>query len=378
MEATEKFIDRWWRFLDIIAKGSRSDISTSVCLSTLHLLWDFPPYSQSPRIDDSDDPEDWTSELSRSAFTGKLWLAGDPEESARCSHMLYRSIRGALVYASPYKFFGYYDVWYRRSDVKKIIYQENVINAIAEMLRIEKEISTYSEGNESLTEVAIRWRSLDIWKLALEEAGCQPISTVVWDANAHFYDPLGFVSHESGTSVRVTGDADSGKVMLVVDERQYSWDSRLEHQKRKRYPRDPELKNLTKNWPCILKLPQVHCEVYPSPLVGEDLAAGKETNPARDGNDSTSKYTLQPTDDGGMELFIDCCEIGEPWERICAEVEREQRQREGLSSQDSDSKTSEDEHSDSKTYKDGDNGGASKGIFSKIAEVGVDILSAIV
>jgi hypothetical protein len=213
----------------------------------------------------------------------------------------------------------------------------------------------------------------------LEEAGCQPLSTTVWNANAHFYDPLGFVSHESGTSVRVTADVESGKVILAIDERQYnfeSWDASTERQE---YSRDPKFKKLTKDWSCIVNLPQVHCEVYPSLSIGVDLADDQGDNgPERGGINNRSQCTLQPTDGGGIELFIDCCEIGEPWERLCAEVKREQRQREGRSSEDSGSESSEDEYSDSEIYEEGENGGNSKGVLSKIAEVGVEILSAIV
>lgn len=73
-------------------------------------------------------------------------------------------------------------------------------------------------------------------------------------------------------------------------------------------------------------------------------------------------------DDGGIELFIDCCEIGEPWKRLCAEVKREEQQHKEEESQNI-----------SKTSKKGEAMESnSAGIFSKIAQVGVEVLSSIV
>jgi hypothetical protein len=139
----------WWHFLDIIAKGSSSDASTSVCLSLLHFLWDFPPYTQQHiiRLKHRYDPEQYTAPLSRAALAGKLWLAGDSQESARSVHLLYQSIRGALVFASPYYLFEDNDAEVRRSNGVEDYYRPGIIKAIADMLEIEKDISTYSEGN---------------------------------------------------------------------------------------------------------------------------------------------------------------------------------------------------------------------------------------
>jgi hypothetical protein len=97
----------------------------------------------------------------------------------------------------------------------------------------------------------------------------------------------------------------------------------------------------------------------------------QNNNPANGADNSTSQYKLQSTDDGSVELFIDCCEVGEPWERLCAEGRRQQRKRDGESSQDSDFHTQQEEE-------EAENCGASTSMFSKIAEVSVDIPSEIV
>jgi hypothetical protein len=357
--------DLWWSFTNVIAKWSQPDVSTSSCLATLQLVWNFFPYNRRNHDwIDCVNPVLETADLMRSAIAGKLWLAGDPEETTRCSHLLYQSIRGALVFASPY--YDFHDG--RLNWLKEFVsYRVEIINAIAEMVQFDKDISTYSEEEETLTDCAAKWRSLDFWKLALEKAGWDSFSIIdrnLWDTSAHLYDPIGFVSEEPGISVTLTADMTSGKVILVIEERQYSDVEESDLNEEWLHPRHPELEDLTSDWPCVLNLPRVHCELYPSRPIDLDK---QNNNPANDADNSTSQYTLQPTDDGGVELFIDCCEVGEPWERLCAEVRRQQRQRDGGSSQGSDSDTEE-----------GESGGASTSMFSKIAEVGVDILSAIV
>ncbi len=53
----------------------------------------------------------------------------------------------------------------------------------------------------------------------MEKSGCEPLSSAIWENNARFYNPSGFVSRGLGTSVRVTSDAVSQKVILVVSDR---------------------------------------------------------------------------------------------------------------------------------------------------------------
>ena len=100
---------------------------------------------------------------------------------------------------------------------------------------------------------------------------------------------------------------------------------------------------------------------------------------ASDNHTSTPEYKLQQTEDGGIELFIDCCELDEPWERLCAEVRREQGlEDDGSSKGCSDSGGSYYGHSDPEAVEDHDEADASTGVFSKIAGVGLDVLSAFV
>jgi len=374
LEPTDALLFTWWHYLDMIAMGTSSDANTSFCLAALQSLWAYSPYNQSYELIYLPDPEDWAPDLMRAAIAGKLWLAGDDRESKRCLHMLYCSIRDALVYASPYHPFppNHYS---RRRRKYKNTYRTKTIDAIAEMLRYERDISMCKE-RPSLTDCAITWRCLDIWKLALEKAGCQLLSSAIWNDYCHFYDSLGFVSCESGTSVSLTGDSISQKVILVVGERQYADVDPDECSWRKKYPRTLEFKELTQGWQCALNLPQVHCEVYPLHTVDTEVVDG-ETNqlPHSDGAHSTSKYTLQPMEDGGIELFIDCCEVGEPEERIWAEVRREQEQDADESK--NDPAMSGDECIDSDDSGEESNS-AFPGAFSKIAGFGLDVMSAFV
>jgi hypothetical protein len=382
LKLTNSLIDTWWFYLPIIVTESSADASTSFCLKALHSLWGYlSPYiydNQTRQWIDCHKPEGWARNLSRKAIAGKLWLAGDDCESKRCLHMLYCSIRDALVYASPYRLFPDSYKQTRRAGERKDKYRSDIINAIAEMLRYERRISMY-EGRPTLTDCAIKWRCLDIWKLALGKAECQPLSSEIWNDYSHLYDSVGFVSCESGTSVCLTRDSSSKKVILAIDERQYrelnDWAFGTIKQQ---YPRDPAIKKLTKHWPCIVKLPQAHCEVYPSKPIQSD--SGNDEQEQRYSNKdaySTSPYKLWPMDDGGIELFIDCCEIDEPWERICAEVRREQGFDSDDSTDDSCSEGSADEDRNSEDNEE-ESGEVSTGLFSKIAGVGKDVLSAFV
>ena len=369
LRPTETLSKQWYGSLPILARSFSCEVSTSLCLKTLQLLWDSTPYFQDRVIRDYAYLDYETKELCRAANSGKIWLAGDSHELENCAHLLYCSIRGALVRSSPY--FRPKERELKNAD------RSNIANAVEDMLRIDTDISTYSQGSESLTECAVRWRCLDIWKDALEKSGCEPLSSTIWKNNARFYDSYGFVSCGGGTSVRVTGDAASQKIILVVDERQesdyYYW---LDHE---RTPRDPELKSLTKGWPCFIKLPRVHCEVYPSqPIVVNSVDDGQHETLASDNHTSTPEYKLQQTDDGGLELFIDCCELYEPWERLCAEVRREQGLEVDEWSKDCSDSGSRYACGDSEVVEDHDEADASTGVVSKIAGVGLDVLSAFV
>jgi hypothetical protein len=368
-------ISGWWEFLHLIAKGSSLDIRMIVCLKTLHFLWNVLPYDNESFYAR---PELYSTGLAEAAYAGKEWLAGDPHESEECSRLLYLSIRGALVHASPYRLLTESLVIVLRFRHRYAV-RKRITAAIAGMLRIDRDISTFSDGMETLTDCAVRWRCLDIWKFSLEKSECQMFPSTIWDNNAHFYDPLGFVSREAGASVRVTGDVASGKVILVVDERQYvGHPVYFSGNKKTKYPRDPEIKSLTKGWPCIVKLPQGHCEVYPSRPINLEPANDEEDQGTAYRNaNGRAQYSMHPTDDGGSELFIDCCEIGEPWERLYTEKYAEatrEAQSEFLG--DFGSESSEDELNALDADEDG--GVVSTGLVSKIAGIGLDVLSALV
>ncbi len=105
---------------------------------------------------------------------------------------------------------------------------------------------------------------------------------------------------------------------------------------------------------------------------------------ASDDCTSTPEYKLQQTEDRGIELFIDCCGINEPCKRLCAEVRREKGLEDDESSEDDEFfEVSSDSaggyhYSDSETVEDHTEADASLGVFSKIATVGLDVLSALV
>lgn len=363
-------------YIPMISSSSSPDVSTSFCMNALRLLWGAQPYNKTLNRR-RDGPVHRTKQLIRGAVAGKMWLAGDCLESERCGHLLYCSIRCAFVRASPYCPLHCFFLRNCRDDNAMDRHRRKFANSIADMLRIDKDVSTYSKENQSLTDCAVRWRCLDIWKGALEKAECQPLCPEIWNTNAHLYDSLGFVSDREGASIRLTADVASRKVILALDKRHFRFGEY--NLVKRRYPRDPKLKNLTNHWPCIIKLPQVHCEVYPSRPYNASRAGGEQYVASESaGGAQSNQYSLQTMEDGGIELFIDCCEIDEPWERICAEVRREQGLDADKSSEDSDSEWSEDSYGDPEINEDKEHSAASTGVLWKIAGVGLDVLSTLV
>ncbi len=129
--------------MPILVRSFSPDVSTSLCLKTLQLLWDSRPYSQDVGLIYS--LHAYTKELSRAAISRKFWLVGDPDELENCAQLLHRSIRGALVRLSPY----YRLMWYNADP-------SDIANAVEDMLRIDSDISAYTKGRETLTECAVR------------------------------------------------------------------------------------------------------------------------------------------------------------------------------------------------------------------------------
>jgi hypothetical protein len=93
----------------------------------------------------------------------------------------------------------------------------------------------------------VRWQTLDVWIVALDEAGFEPFSVFdrrIWDSNAHLYYSFGFISFRGGTFVSLTSDSTSGRVCLLVEGRGMKFDV----SRGRRHPRNPSLKKLTSNW----------------------------------------------------------------------------------------------------------------------------------
>ncbi|CZR56653.1 uncharacterized protein PAC_06542 [Phialocephala subalpina] len=142
-----------WNFAEVIVEASRFDNSTLTCLVVLQAICNFPPYQQ--------DNELWMSasvfeipetglRLIQKAIAGKMWLAGDSQDSARCSYLLYRSILGALVFASPYKAHEHraYVWWLIRLSQQKDIHRTRLINLIAGMLQFDTNIVSVGDHVE--------------------------------------------------------------------------------------------------------------------------------------------------------------------------------------------------------------------------------------
>lgn len=178
---SEETETRYWRYFPrLVARGSTTDSCVLECLVSLYTLWMATPYVLSEGSTSEECNWDTTSDLMETAIADKLWLAGDLYKEEVCLRLLYESILGVFVRASPYT----RDPFFNPA-------KDESARCIAEMLRFDKKIPTLAFEFGLLTSCAARWRVLDIWKLGLEKAGYHPFSVIgndVWESNAHLYD----------------------------------------------------------------------------------------------------------------------------------------------------------------------------------------------
>lgn len=283
----------------------------------------------------------------KTAIANKVWLSGDVDSEEICSRLLYHSILGAFVRASPYSFYNLFAMT-----------KDEVANYVAEMLRFDNKIPALALEFGPLNSCATRWRVLDVWKLALERAGHDPLSVIgddVWESNAHLYDEAaGFVSTPTGTAVSMSVGPRSGKVCLAVEELRYK------HEKGN-LQRVGELEDLTRDW-TLLDHTGSHCEIYQLPARGIELdeyQPGYVSTARRRAPEAES--TFSATEDGGIEMFIECCQIYEPWTVLSAEIKKE---KEAFEKKSAEAK--------------GMGQRSESGILSKVVSVGGSVLAAFV
>ncbi|CZR56349.1 uncharacterized protein PAC_06237 [Phialocephala subalpina] len=339
----------FYRHCRLIAEGSTTDHGVLICLASLHTCWMAIPYATCDSHFISREYD--TFLLMKTAIANKLWLAGDDHEEEMCFRLLYHSILSAFTRASSYTGI------LRASPYT--ISKDEAVRCIAEMLRFDEKIPSLALEFGSLTSCAAKWKVLDVWKFALERAGHHPSSVIgndIWDSNSHLYDKTsGFVSIEG--IVSMSADPCSGRVCLAVDESK----SRGNWRGLNAGPPLPELENLTRDWTFFYLL-YVHCEVYQLPAYGIELDDYQPGHvPTAKRRSPESQYNFQPTEDGGIEMFIDCCEYREPWDILCAEIEKEKEAFE--------KKSAEPEEQIQKTE---------SGMLSKALSVGTTVLSAFV
>lgn len=336
----------WTQYPDLVVEASMPDHRVLNCLAALHAFWKRKPYVSKDLHDRSDIAVN-TLRLMKTAILNKVWLAGDVHEEEICLRLLYESILGAFVRASPYN-----------THQSLNIEADKAAEFIAEMLRFDEKMPTLAFEFGPLTSCAARWRVLDIWKLELEKAGYHPFSVFgngFWESNAHLYEEsVGYVSNIYGSIVSMSVDSSSGRVCLAVDEMRWN-----RHDKR--YQVTPEVQSLIRNW-TFLNLPRSHCEVYQLPAHGiklDDYQPGHV--PTAKPRSPESQYNFKPTEDGGIEMFIDCCEVYEPYEVLCAEIEKEREAFENKPAE------PEEESRENKS-----------GILSKVVSAGATVLSSFV
>jgi hypothetical protein len=231
-----------------------------------------------------------------------------------------------------------------------------------------------------LTEIAVRWQTLDVWIVALDEAGFEPFSVFdrrIWDSNAHLYYSFGFISFRGGTFVSLTSDSTSGRVCLLVEERGMKFNV----SQGQRHPRNPSLKKLTSNWKPEIKFPKTHCEVYPVEKVkGDPYPPPLKEVIERAELACGDGCTLKELDNGEFELIIECSDMGERWEDLCDQVDRELGRVSYDSADDEEDYNTDVEEDnitdDEEKMAEGEN--QSPGVLHKVAQFGKDILFSIV
>jgi hypothetical protein len=90
---------------------------------------------------------------------------------------------------------------------------------IATLLGYDSLVASLVVDGDSLTDIADKWRVLDVWREALSRADYVPeevIGPSLWAARAHLYGPLTriFVSR---VSISLTADPCSGRVSFAID-----------------------------------------------------------------------------------------------------------------------------------------------------------------
>jgi hypothetical protein len=165
----------WEPLCRSVATSQPIDGSPIHCLLMIEALYRCPPYHEVRDIADADWQlrPDSTKALIGTAKARKLWLSGDKEEEMECLHLVFRAIRGALVKTSQYA--GRWalgsNVVYNQFSESGNKTRERLCSEIAVMLDYDTRVATLVLDGETLTMLADKWKTLGLWREALQRAG---------------------------------------------------------------------------------------------------------------------------------------------------------------------------------------------------------------
>jgi hypothetical protein len=331
-----------WRHFDrAVAASTAADVGALGCLRMLKYLWNSYPYNGGSYNDkllstfswernQSPEGEESSVRLVRAAKDEKVWLCGDGSELSEALKLLYESIRGALVYASPFhhRRGEMYSPYYYPGPPRKAL-QAYIGATIASMLSFDTRVASLVHDGETLTQCASKWRVLDVWARALDKAGENPdyhLRYIPRSSLLPLYNLLTFISGPNEASLYLSGDSLKRTCLIVHGHRpeipQYrNWGDE--------YPDDEEIYDLTEDWPS--KLFNINCEITTSSNIEiVDTSPESEVVDVKHPWWSQAKsesYEVRSTDGGGLELFIDC-DGNDLWERLYDKVIGDRKRRE--------------------------------------------------
>lgn len=375
--------DSWRYFSSAVAASAAADVGALGCLRLLQNLWSGYPYKAksfrdpfeftlSWDQDSSSEGEEYSVRLVRAAKEEKVWLCGDGSKLSEALKMLYESIRGVLVYASPFRFLSRSQCyWYYYPGRLRKALPAHTGATITSMLSFDTRVASLVHDGETLTQYASKWRVLDVWACALFNVGENPdyhLRDIPRLSLLPLYNPLAFTTRPLGASLYLSRDPLNETCLIFHGSRP----SILKYRKGgdkypDDYPDDEEIVELATDWP--VKFSVSHCGIKTSSNI-EIVDTSPESQAAdmklQWWNHTESEHCeVRPTDDGGLELFIDCSDEWSeyPWHRLCEEVIEDRKRRE--------EKETEAESKEPAAKSDGPT------LLSKVASIGLAALSSI-
>jgi hypothetical protein len=271
----KEMLEVWWYFADHI-RYSEDDASLT-SLTLLAALWDTGLYEnfnkEEPHfgllLEHIYQPTyeiTYTMQLICVANSNKIWLCKGSSEYFEALSLCFTTIRGFLVRASPL----YTKFSNRHGTLREFL--GSIYRYIVEMLKFDRSLASMIHSGQTLTEVAVKWRVLDIWHAALEEVGYSANEIIGAAALSELYrqySPLHYTSWRNGADISFFEDETTSRSCVVIENvdrkildgivngmvvDEWNVEEGAYH---------PATDILEEIWHPQLKLQQAHCEIRP-------------------------------------------------------------------------------------------------------------------